>query len=43
MLFRSSVEASVRRTLVGPDATMLFFGVAYFLESSGLTKTQQNF
>lgn len=38
-----SVEASVRRTLVGPDATMLFFGVAYFLESSGLTKTQQNF
>ncbi len=38
-----SVEGSVRRTLVGPDATMLFFGVSYFLESSGLTKTQQNF
>lgn len=38
-----SIEGSVRRTLVGPDATMLFFGVAYFLESSGLTKTQQNF
>jgi hypothetical protein len=32
-----SVEASVRRTLVGPDATTIFFGVAYFLESSGLT------
>jgi hypothetical protein len=35
-----SVEGSVRRTLVGPPATMIFFGVAYFLESSGLTKAQ---
>jgi hypothetical protein len=38
-----SVEASVRRTIVGPPATMLFFGVAYFLESSGLTKAQQDY
>jgi opacity protein-like surface antigen len=33
---RFSVEASVRRTLVGPSATMIFVGIAYFLESSGL-------
>ena len=38
-----SIEASVRRTLVGPNATMIFFGVAYFLESSGLTKTAEQF
>ncbi len=31
------VEASVRRTLVGPDATEIIFGAGYFLESSGLT------
>lgn len=31
------LEASVRRTLVGPEATSIFFGAAYFLESSGLT------
>lgn len=38
-----SVEASVRRTLVGPNATMMFFSVAYFLESSGLTKQVEQF
>jgi hypothetical protein len=38
-----SIEASVRRTLVGPNATMIFFGVAYFLESSGLTKQAEQF
>jgi opacity protein-like surface antigen len=32
-----SIEASVRRTLAGPEATTIFFGVGYFLESSGLT------
>jgi hypothetical protein len=31
------VEASVRRTIVGPEATTIFFQVGYFLESSGLT------
>ncbi len=31
------IDASVRRTLVGPEATTLFFQVGYFLESSGLT------
>lgn len=33
-----SIEASVRRTLVGPDSTALYFGIAYHLESSGLIK-----
>jgi opacity protein-like surface antigen len=33
---RFSVEASVRRTLVGPSATTIMVGLAYFLESSGL-------
>lgn len=33
---RFSVEASVRRTIVGPSATMIYVGLAYFLESSGL-------
>jgi len=33
------IEASVRRTLVGPEATEVIFGAAYFLESSGLTGT----
>jgi hypothetical protein len=33
---RFSVEASVRRTLVGPSATTIMVGIAYFLESSGL-------
>ncbi len=37
-----SIEASVRRTVVGPASTMLFFGAAYYLESSGLTKSQQD-
>jgi hypothetical protein len=31
------VEASVRRTLVGPEATEIIFGAGYFLESSGIT------
>jgi hypothetical protein len=31
------IEASVRRTLVGPEATTMVFQVGYFLESSGLT------
>ncbi len=31
------VEASVRRTLVGPETTEVIFGAGYFLESSGLT------
>ncbi|MBW2528450.1 MAG: hypothetical protein JRI23_30020 [Deltaproteobacteria bacterium] len=33
---RFSVEASVRRTLAGPSATLIFVGLAYHLESSGL-------
>ncbi len=33
---RFSVEASVRRTVAGPSATMIFVGLAYHLESSGL-------
>jgi hypothetical protein len=33
-----SIEGSVRRTIVGPDATILVFSVAYFLESSGLAR-----
>jgi hypothetical protein len=31
------IEASVRRTIVGPEATTMVFQVGYFLESSGLT------
>jgi opacity protein-like surface antigen len=38
-----SIEASVRRTLVGPDATVIVFGIAYHLESSGLTKQPEEF
>lgn len=34
-----SVEASVRRTLGSPGATMMVFSIAYFLESSGLTRS----
>lgn len=37
------VEASVRRTLVGPETTEIIFGVAYFLESSGLTGRGEEF
>lgn len=33
-----SIEGAVRRTIVGPDATVLVFSVAYFLESSGLAR-----
>ena len=33
-----SIEGSVRRTIAGPDATVLVFSVAYFLESSGLAR-----
>jgi hypothetical protein len=38
-----SIEASVRRTLNAPNATMIYFGAAYFLESSGLTKAQPDY
>jgi opacity protein-like surface antigen len=34
-----SIEAAVRRSLSNPGTTTLVFSVAYFLESSGLTKT----
>jgi hypothetical protein len=34
-----SAELSVRRTVAGPEATMIVFGLGYFLESSGLTST----
>jgi len=33
---RFGIEASVRRTVVGPSATMIFIGFAYYLESLGL-------
>jgi len=33
-----AIEASVKRTLSDPGATSLFFSLAYFLESSGLTR-----
>jgi hypothetical protein len=33
-----SVEASFKRTLSNPGATTIFFSVAYFLESTGLTR-----
>lgn len=36
-----SIEGSVRRTIAGPDATVLVFSVAYFLESSGLARAGQ--
>jgi opacity protein-like surface antigen len=35
-----SIEASAKRTLSQPSVTTIIFSVAYFLESSGLTKTQ---
>ena len=35
-----SLEASVRRSLSEPGATMIGVTIAYFLESSGLTKAQ---
>lgn len=38
---RFSVEASVRRTLVGPSATMIVIGLSYHLESSGLINVQE--
>ena len=38
---RFSVEAAVRRTLVGPSATTIVLGVAYFLESSGLAPIER--
>jgi hypothetical protein len=33
-----SIEASVKRTVSNPGATTAFFSVAYFLESSGMTR-----
>lgn len=38
-----SAEVSVRRTVAGPSATMIFIGLAYFLESSGLTRAPSDF
>jgi hypothetical protein len=33
-----AIEASVKRTLSNPGATTIFFSVAYYLESSGVTR-----
>jgi opacity protein-like surface antigen len=33
-----AVEVSVKRTISNPGATTVFLGIAYYLESSGLTK-----
>jgi hypothetical protein len=38
-----AVEASVRRTLADPGATTLVFGLAYHLESTGLTRAPTDF
>lgn len=38
-----SLEASARRTVSGPAATQLVFGIAYFLESSGYVRVQRGF
>jgi hypothetical protein len=38
-----SIEASVKRTLTDPGATTIFISAAYFLESSGLTRTTTDF
>lgn len=38
-----SIEASVRRSLSDPGATMIVIGLAYFLESSGLTRAPTDF
>ncbi len=35
-----SIEAAAKRTLSQPGVTTIIFSIAYFLESSGLTKTQ---
>ena len=37
-----SVEASVKRTLSAPGITTMVFSVAYFLESTGLTRAQSS-
>ena len=37
-----SIEGTVKRTLSDPGVTTMIFSVAYFLESSGLTRTQTN-
>jgi hypothetical protein len=34
-----SIEATVKRTISNPGATTMFFSIAYFLESSGMTKS----
>ncbi len=34
-----SVEATVKRTLSSPGATTMIFGIAYFLDSSGVTSS----
>jgi hypothetical protein len=37
-----SIEGTVKRSLSQPGVTTMIFSVAYFLESSGLTRTQTN-
>ncbi len=37
-----SIEGTVKRTLSDPGVTTMIFSVAYFLESSGLTRAQSN-
>lgn len=37
-----SIEGTVKRTLSQPGVTTMIFSVSYFLESSGLTRTQTN-
>ncbi len=38
-----SIEGAVRRTIAGPDATVLVFSVAYHLESSGVARAGGEF
>ena len=38
-----SFEAAVRRTLSDPGATTIVIGLAYFLESTGFTRSPQGF
>ena len=37
-----AIEGTVKRTLSDPGVTTMIFSVAYFLESSGLTRAQSN-
>jgi hypothetical protein len=38
-----SIEGAVRRTIVGPEATNIVFSIAYFLESTGITRAGDEF